>query len=146
MALVKISLHFNPWLNLLKSGLGNDVFDGGVLLTADTGYASEDNMKHLFEQNINAIVLDTMFRQSDPKITNSESVKIRKVHRQKIRKDQSKTSAKILANEFDFNKESLICVCPHRNEIMCHGDHFGINGMRYHRVNLYLKNSRARAC
>ncbi|TVZ39058.1 IS4 family transposase [Alteromonadaceae bacterium 2753L.S.0a.02] len=132
-----------PMVEAIKNSLGEEVFDDGVLLTADTGYSSEANMKYLFDQNINAVVPDTLYRQRDPRIANSENVKKHKDHRQKTRKDQRKTYAKIPASDFSFNKESLICVCPNGHEMMYHGDHFEINGRRYHRFKSYLKNCRA---
>jgi len=76
----------------IKDNLGDDVFDDGTLLTADTGYSSEDNMKYLFDQNINAVVPDTLYRQRDLKIASSESVKRHKTHRQRTRKEQQKLS------------------------------------------------------
>ena len=132
-----------PMVESIKDSLGDGVFNKGALLTADTGYSSEENMKYLFDQNIDAVVPDTLFRKRDPKIAGSDSVKKHKVHRQKTRKDQRKTSAKIPASEFSFNNESLICVCPNGHEIMYHGDQFEINGRQYHRFKSYLKNCRA---
>ena len=132
-----------PMIESIKENLGEDIFDKGLLLTADTGYSSEDNMKYLYDEGINAVIPDTNFRQRDPRISNSESVKKHKAHRQKTRKDQGKNTAKIPASEFSFNEAAKICVCPNGHEMMYHGDHFEINNKRYHRFKSYLKNCRA---
>mgnify|MGYP000226986214 FL=1 len=132
-----------PMVEQIKENLGDDIFQGETLLTADTGYSSEDNMKYVFGQKINAVIPDTLHRQRDPRIAGSASVAKHKQHRQKTRKDQPKSSAKIPASEFSFNVESLSCVCPNGHEMMYHGDHFEINGKKYHRFKSYLKNCRA---
>lgn len=131
-----------PMVEQIKHNLGEDVFDGETLLTADTGYSSEDNMRYLFKEGINAIVPDTNFRQRDPRIAGSESVARHKQHHQKTRKDQGKASAGIPASEFDVDLESRSCICPNGHEMMYHGDHFEINGKKYHRFKSYLKNCR----
>ena len=36
-------------------------------LTADAGYASEANMRHVFDAGIDAYIADTQFRKRDPR-------------------------------------------------------------------------------
>ena len=79
-----------PMIDNIRAELGEDCLNGSTLLTADTGYSSEENMKYLFEQGINAVVPDTNFRQRDPKIQGSETVAKHKINRQKTRKDKRK--------------------------------------------------------
>ena len=116
-----------PMIEQIRENLGEDCLSGNVLLTADTGYSSEDNMKYLFNEGINAVVPDTNFRQRDPKIAGSETVAKHKAHRQKTRKDKRKNTAKFPAADFTVNKETKTCICPNGHEMMYHGDHFEIN-------------------
>lgn len=132
-----------PMVEKIREHLGEDCLSGNVLLTADTGYSSEDNMKYLFEQGINAVVPDNNFRQRDPKIAGSETVAKHKAHRQKTRKDQRNGTLKFPASDFTANKEAKTCICPNGHEMMYHGDHFEINNKRYMRFKSYLKNCRA---
>lgn len=131
-----------PMVERIRESLGDDCLNEKVLLTADTGYSSEDNMKYLFDEGINAVVPDTNFRQRDPKISGSETVAKHKAHRQKTRKDQRKGTLKFPASEFTVNKEAKACICPNGHEMMYHGDHFEINNKRYMRFKSYLKNCR----
>jgi hypothetical protein len=131
-----------PMIENIKANLGGDVFSRGLLLTADTGYSSEDNMEYLNKEGINAVIPDTNFRQRDPKIADSDTVKKHKAKRQKTRKDQRKSTAKFPASDFCFNEDAKTCVCPNGHEMMYHGDHFEINNKRYHRFKSYLKNCR----
>lgn len=131
-----------PMIENIRDSLGEDVFDGGMLLTADTGYSSEDNMKYVFDEGINAVIPDTLHRQRDPRIAGSETVAKHKKHRQKMRKDQRKNTVKYPATEFCFNTEALTCICPNGHEMMYHGDHFEINNKRYHRFKSRLVNCR----
>ena len=117
----------NPMIEQIRENLGEDCLSGNVLLTADTGYSSEDNMKYLFNEGINAVVPDTNFRQRDPKIAGSETVAKHKAHRQKTRNDKRKNTAKFPAADFTVNKEAKTCICPNGHEMMYHGDHFEIN-------------------
>lgn len=131
-----------PMIENIRESLGADVLDNGVLVTADTGYSSEENMKYLYEENINAIVPDTLHRQRDPRIAGSETVAKHKKHRQLTRKDQRQNAAKIPASEFCFNEAALSCVCPGGYEMLYHGSHFEINNKKYHRFKSMLKNCR----
>ena len=131
-----------PMIEKIKENLGEESLDASVLLTADTGYSSEENMKYLFEHDINAVIPDTHFRQQDPRIAGSESVAKHKAHRQKTRKDKSQSCAKYSSSEFVVNKDEKICVCPNGHEMMYQGDHFIINNKRYMRFKSFLKNCR----
>lgn len=131
-----------PMVEKIQENLGGDVFESGALLTADTGYSSEENMKYLYEEKIDAVVPDTLHRKRDPRIAGSETVAKHKAHRQRTRKDQRISTAKIPAAEFCFNEEALSCVCPGGFEMMYHGDHYEINNKRYHRFKSRLKNCR----
>ena len=131
-----------PMIAHIRCNLGPESLKPTTLLTADTGYSSEDNMKYLFENGINAVIPDTNFRQRDPKIAGSESVAKHKTHRQKTRKDKRKNTAKYPAAEFALNRKTKTCICPNGHQMMYQGDDFEINNKRYLRFKSYLKNCR----
>ena len=132
-----------PMIDNIRQNMGPALLKPTTLLTADTGYSSEDNMQYLFENGINAVIPDTNFRQRDPKIAGSENVAKHKLKRQKTRNDNRKNTAKYPASVFTLNRESKTCICPNGHEMMYHGDHFEINNKRYLRFKSYLKNCRA---
>jgi hypothetical protein len=93
-----------PVLDRVKSkykrlGISDDIFSEGTIVTADTGFANEANMKYLHEDNINAYIPDNKFRSRDPKIINQKPKKDRVVE-------------VIPASEFEFYPINLTCVCP----------------------------------
>lgn len=47
--------------------ISDDMFADGVILTADTGFASEDNMEFLHTAGINGYIPDNQFRSQYPK-------------------------------------------------------------------------------
>jgi hypothetical protein len=50
-----------------KLGLSHDILAEGTIITADTGFANEANMRYLHENEINAYIPDNKFRSRDPK-------------------------------------------------------------------------------
>lgn len=132
-----------PMIENIKANLGESIFDDGLLLTADTGYSSEETMKYVFEQRIDAIIPDTLHRQRDPRIAGSETVKKHKQHHQRIRQGKRKILTHMPVSEFCFHEESLTCVCPNGHEMIYKGVHFGITNKSYHRFKSYLTHCRA---
>ena len=47
----------------IETNLSMDLGDGETVLTADTGFFSEKNMKYVFEKEVDAIIPDGNFRQ-----------------------------------------------------------------------------------
>lgn len=131
-----------PMVENIRESLGSDVLEGDTLLTADTGYSSEENMRYIYTENIDAVIPDILYRQRDPRIAGSESVAKHKKHRQLTRHDKPKSTSKIPASDFCFNEEALSCVCPGGYEMMYQGDQFKINNKKYHRFKSMLKNCR----
>jgi len=79
------------------------------IITADTGYANEANMKYLHENNINGYIPDNKFRQRDPKFNEQKN------HHTRRRPTTGKTKATlsvIPASEFEFDPVNKTCVCP----------------------------------
>ncbi len=79
------------------------------VITADTGYANEANMKYLHENNINAYIPDNKFRQRDPKFNEQKN---NHAQRSPITGKTKPTLSVIPASEFDFDPANKTCVCP----------------------------------
>lgn len=82
-----------------------------VIITADTGFAMESNMKHLHEHTIDAYIPDNQFRSRDPKFKD-----------QKIkhpRKSRAKADAfhPIPASEFHYDPILASCICPNNETL-----------------------------
>ncbi len=79
------------------------------IITADTGYACEANMKYLHENNINGYIPDNKFRQRDPKFTTQKANHTR---RRSITGTSKATLNVIPASEFNFDPVNKTCICP----------------------------------
>jgi len=87
--------------------LGIDVHD--PIITADTGYANEANMKYLHDNGINGYIPDNQFRKRDPKFSEQQTNHSR---RKAITGKKKVTASVIPPSEFDFNPGNKTCVCP----------------------------------
>lgn len=112
-----------PMIEGIRDQLGETVFDNAIL-TADTGFSSEDNMEYLFNENINAVVPDNQFRKRNPVFAESDTYNQHKELRKKTRKDKSKSEAVIPSIEFTVDLDNLHCICPGGKELIYIGDHF----------------------
>jgi len=95
-----------------RLGIAEDIVRAGTIITADTGFSSEDNNRYLHEQNINGYIPDNQFRQRDPKFTHQKE----KYPRKRPRKFKVNV---IPASEFRFDPVTLTCICPN-NESLTH--------------------------
>ncbi len=94
--------------NLSAIGDQNDVFQK-TRLTADAGFHNEANMKLLAEQQIDAYVADTRFRQRDPRFNDVDKYKKRsRIERAK----RSGTSKTFSTKDFKFADDLSYCICP----------------------------------
>lgn len=98
--------------NFSNTGISDDVLAEGVIVTADTGFYSEDNVEHLKEGGVNAYIPDNQFRSRD-KAFSGQKEKYGKRH-EKDAKGQVKI---IPSTEFKFDAQSKTCICPIGNEM-----------------------------
>ena len=134
-----------PMIEGIRKNLSEDIFDNGILVTADTGYSSVDNMDYLHAEGINAVVPDNQFRKRDKRIVDSETYQGHKELRKKTRKDKPKTTATAIpATEFFVNYEAKTCVCPNGKQMMFQGDHF--KGTRGNYMRFRGKLADCRSC
>lgn len=87
--------------------LSKAIFDTGVLVTADTGFANEDNMRYLHERSINAYIPDNQFRSRDPKFAEQKVT-----HGKRHQRSRASTPRLFESGEFAFDPVNNTCVCP----------------------------------
>ena len=108
-----------PVLNTVRERfkrLGIDVRD--PIITADTGYACEANMKYLHENGINAYIPDNQFRKRDPKFNDQH---LHHSQRKAITGKKKTTFSVIPPSEFEFDPDKLSCRCPAGEQISFRG-------------------------
>lgn len=131
-----------PMVEGIKEFFGNDIFEDGCVLTADTGYSSEENLKYLFEQKVDAVIPDGSFRLRDPIYSDSETFTAHKAHRQKTRKDNKKTRKIFSSEDFAIDFENKTCICPNGKAMMFMSDTFETPSGPHMRFRAYLKDCR----
>jgi transposase len=95
--------------------INDDIFDTGsegddntgVILTADTGFANEDNMEYCHDNKINAYIPDQNFRSRDPKFKDQK-----KKHPRPSRAKSGKVIPLFPASDFKFDPVEVTCICP----------------------------------
>lgn len=103
-----------------RLGVEQDVFAGDVIITADTGFSSEDNIRYLHDHNIDGYVPDNQFRSRDPKFAKQKATH----GHNKV----SKYPSKIPAIEFEYNPVNQRCFCPEGKEMRFHHEGVDANG------------------
>src|SRR3990172_2829361 len=98
----------------------NDVLTKATL-TADAGYASEANMKYVFEAGIDAYIADTQFRQRDARFATAER------HKAREREDRG-TPRRFRPADFTYDEAKRTCVCPAGKRLYRNGANVTIGG------------------
>ena len=101
---------------LQRLNISDDIFEDGTIVTADTGYANEQNNRYLYNHNINGYVPDNKFRERDPKFADQK-----KNHRKNpgLSSPQSKQFS---ASDFHFNARKKTCRCPAGESLWLKGE------------------------
>src|SRR5215831_969088 len=86
--------------NFQAIGVQGDIFEQAKL-TADAGFHTEQNMKMLFDQQIDGYVADILFRKRDPRFKTAD--------RHKPNKDQTKH---FTPKDFIYDGKNLTCISP----------------------------------
>jgi transposase len=79
-----------------------------VVLTADSGFHSEESVKNLLELGIEAYVADRMFRQRDPRFAEQQKYKKKTTDRKRT----SRARKYFRAEDFHFEEVSGRLLCP----------------------------------
>ncbi|NNE62586.1 MAG: transposase [Gammaproteobacteria bacterium] len=131
-----------PMIEGIRQHTGEQIFDTPVVLTADTGFSSEENMEYLFKENIDAVVPDNQFRKRNPVFAESDLYNKQKEQRKKTRKDRRQGKVIIPSSQFAVDLNSNTCICPAGKEMLYQGNHFeGVAG-KYSRFKGRLNDCR----
>jgi transposase len=101
--------------------LGEDDVLKKAALTADAGYASEDNMKYVFEAGIDGYIADTQFRKRDPRFNSAER------HKARSREDRG-TPRLFRPDDFLYDERQRTCICPAGKHLYRNGANVTIRG------------------
>lgn len=113
-----------PLIETTKANLESDVFDE-TLLTADSGYHTNDNMDMLAKEGINAYVADNRFRKRDPRFKDYDRYK--EEHRKEIARKRKKSKL-FSKDDFSFDPDFKFCMCPAGKRLYRSGRGFDTKG------------------
>ncbi|MFC4876645.1 IS1182 family transposase [Microbulbifer halophilus] len=89
------------------TGIHQDILESQVIVTADTGFSSEENNDYLRKEEINAYIPDNKFRSRDKAFAKQ------KKKYGKRNQYNAKGQKKIIpASEFQIDAKNKICICP----------------------------------
>ncbi|AHK14987.1 IS1182 family transposase [Thalassolituus oleivorans] len=109
-----------------RLGIRKDVYAGRykVTVTADTGFANEQNMQYLHNNKIDAYIPDNQFRSRDPKFQDQKK-KYGKRHQEKPKSERRNV---IPATEFKFDPTAMTCYCPAGENLSFRGERLSESG------------------
>jgi len=122
-----------------RLNISENIYTDEVIVTADTGFADEGNMKYLHENNINAYIPDNQFRSRDPKFKDQKT-KYGKRHQS----DKKKPTKQFAAKEFDFDPINKTCTCPMGESMWLKTNK--VNNLGHHKLHFEGRLSRCRQC
>ncbi|MFQ3280936.1 transposase [Reinekea sp.] len=109
-----------------RLGISDDIYAEQVIVTADTGFANEANMKMLHTHDINAYIPDNKFRGRDPKLQGQKIT----YGKRKADLSKKKRAHLIPATEFIFDPKTKTCICPEGNQISNRGERTTDTGLK----------------
>ena len=112
-----------------KLGIHNNIYDK-TIVTADTGYANEANMKYCHQNKINAYIPDNKFRQRDPKFKTQHGK-----YGKRAQSVDTHTGSLIPSSEFHFDPINKTCTCPMNQPMQPRGERQD----RYENYKLYFE-------
>ncbi|WP_279432809.1 transposase [Rheinheimera sp. D18] len=99
-----------------RLAISDNILKAQTIITADTGFANEQNMQYLHDNHINAYVPDNQFRSRDPKFSEQKQKYGKRHQDTKIRK-----KTVFSGSEFNFNPVSKTCICPSGQQLSLRG-------------------------
>lgn len=106
--------------NFEAIGVQGDIFEQAKL-TADAGFHTEQNMKMLFDQQIDGYVADILFRKRDPRF--------RTAGRHKPKKENPREH--FTPKDFIYDQVTQTCICPAGNKLYRNGRNIQIRGFGF---------------
>jgi hypothetical protein len=115
--------------NFREIKASNNIFDETVV-TADSGFHSEKNMKLIMENGVTAIVADNQFRKRDVRFKTAQKHKKKRVANWKPEKGKKYFSSDDFVHDSDSGK--LICPAGHEMKVKCRNfQTYGYTGISY---------------
>lgn len=106
-----------------KLGISQDLYQEGTMVTADTGYANEENIRYIKENGIEGYIPDNQFRRRDPKFQEQKK-KYGKRHQ-----DTPKTQHKYFtSDQFSVDLKKKTCTCPAGEQMFLNSESADRNG------------------
>jgi len=99
-----------------KAGISSAIYDTGIKVTADTGYAKESNIEYVKERGIDAYIPDNRFRERDKRFDDQKN-KYGSVGHPK-----RKTALTYQAEDFQIDVQAKKCVCPAGVSLRLHSE------------------------
>jgi hypothetical protein len=106
--------------NFQAIGIQGDIFEK-TQLSAEAGFHTEENMKMLFEEQIDGYVADILFRKRDPRFKTADRHKPRKKEK----------SRKFTPKDFIYDQATQTCICPAGNQLYRNGRNIKIRGFGF---------------
>jgi transposase len=106
--------------NFKGIGAEEDIFKK-TQLTADAGFHTEQNMKMLFEDQIDGYVADILFRKRDPRFVTAA--------RHKPKKEQP--TEHFTPKDFIYDQPTQTCICPAGNKLYRNGRNVQVRGFGF---------------
>ncbi len=90
-----------------RTGISHDILADQIIVTADTGFATESNDEYLRTESINAYIPDNKFRSRDTRFRDQK-----KKHGKRHAELNRGIAKEIPSSEFTINTRKKTCVCP----------------------------------
>ncbi|MGV8075077.1 MAG: transposase [Syntrophobacteraceae bacterium] len=121
--------------NFQAIGKEEDIFSEAKL-TADSRFHTEKNMQMLSEEGIDGYVADQLFRKRDPRFADAQRFK---------RTGKRANSPHLFTpNDFSYDKEKEICICPAGKKLYVRNRNFMVKGL--HGIVFMGKQTECRVC
>lgn len=112
------------------SHIGDDDVLQEVIITADTGFHSENNLKMLAEKDVEAYIADNKFRKRNPDFETADR------HKKPVDRHHTVKKGKYFTTrDFHYDNKRQKLICPAGNEMVTENSNFftndGLKGIQY---------------
>ena len=87
-----------------RLGNADDILGIDIIVTADTGFANEENMQYCHDNDINDYIPDNQFRSRNPRFEDH--------HKVASRQPAKKNKTTFLISAFQYDPIAMTCQCP----------------------------------